>query len=117
MVSAECFQDDVMGNLCRLLGADSVEGWIHAMLLAMDEPPHEHPSILILDGFNSVGKDDGNLNFIQGLYQRMNGQMNIFIVVVTQKPEIASRLLALNGGERVSPCPGCYTGDDKLNPA
>jgi hypothetical protein len=43
----------------------------------------------------------------------MSGNTNIFVVVVTQKPEIAALLCKLNGGERLSPLPGCYTGDDK----
>jgi hypothetical protein len=46
----------------------------------------------------------------------MNGNTNMFVVVITQKPEIAARLCKLKVGERVSPLPGCYTGDDKTNP-
>jgi hypothetical protein len=70
IVSAETFDDDVMGNLCLRLGADSVAGWIHAMLLAMNEPPGEFPSILILDGFNAAGKGDENMKFIRDCIQQ-----------------------------------------------
>jgi hypothetical protein len=117
MVSAESFGNDmIMENLCNLLGGKSVDGWIHAMILAMDEPQEQFPSILILDGFNSAGKDEENMNFIKGLFATMNGKRNMFVVVVTQDSKIAFDLVQLNGGERVSPLEGCYTGDDKMNP-
>jgi hypothetical protein len=32
----------------------------HALLLATDEPESLEPSLLILDGFNSLGQDDVN---------------------------------------------------------
>jgi hypothetical protein len=85
------------------------------MILAMDDPQEQSPSILILDGFNSAGKDNENMNFIKGLFATMNGNRNMFVVVVTQDAKIAFDLLQLNGGERVSPLEGCYTGDDKMN--
>jgi hypothetical protein len=117
MVSSDSFGTDmIMENLCNLFGAKSVDGWIHAMILAMDEPQEQFPSILILDGFNSAGKDKENMQFIKGLFATMNGETNMFVVVVTQDKQIAFDLLQLNGGQRVSPLEGCYTGDDKTNP-
>lgn len=50
---------------CALKATD-VEGWIHALLLVLDEPKGQQPSILILDGLNSLGEDDRN--FVKEVY-------------------------------------------------
>lgn len=116
MVTGQMIDTDYTSVLAKKIGATGVEGWIHALLLAMDRPLNEQPSILILDSFNSVGTDKVNLHFIKSLYGLMNGKKNMFVVVVTQNKEVANALCGLNGGQRIAPIPGCYNGDDKTSP-
>lgn len=48
----------------------------------MNEPDEEAPSILILDGVNSLGEENINWKFIKALYGRMDGKKIIFVVVI-----------------------------------
>ena len=116
MVTGQMIDEDYMSVLGEKVGATGVKGWIHALLLAMDRPHTHQPSILILDGFNSMGKDEVNLHFIKGLYGLINGKKNLFVVVATQSKHVADALCGLNGGQRIAPMPGCYSGDDKPSP-
>eukprot|EP00977_Amphora_coffeiformis_P030204 scaffold45428_cov176-Amphora_coffeaeformis.AAC.8 len=111
MISGDEMDDDIPAELGRQLGATSVEGWIHILLLAMSMPVQEHPSILIIDSFNSLGTDDVNLKFIKALYSMMNAKKNIFVVVLTQLDSVAQKLVDCNGGNRVVPLPGCSKGE------
>ena len=110
MLMGDLLGTDIPLALCQELGGSNVEGWIELMLLAMATPDKTTPSILILDGVNSAGTDDVNIKFIQALYDIMDSNKNIYVVVFTQEPDIASRILACNGGARIKPLPGCYTG-------
>ena len=47
----------------------------------------------------------------------MTNKMNIVSVVMTQKEEVANELCGCNGGVRVQPINGFYTGTDKVKPA
>ena len=116
MVTGQMMDEDYMSMLAEKVGATGVKGWIHALLLAMDQPLTHQPSILILDGFNSMGKDQANLQFIKWLYGLINGKMNLFVVVATQNKQVADALCELNGGQRIAPIPGSYAGDDKISP-
>ena len=70
----------------------------------------------IVDSFNSLGKDEVNLHFIKGLYGLINGKKNLFVVVATQNKQVADALCGLNGGQRIAPIRGCYSGDCKTSP-
>jgi len=116
MVTGQMIDEDYMSMLAEKVGATGVKGWVHALLLAMDQPLTHQPSILILDSFNSLGKDEVNLHFIKGLCGLINGKKNLFVVVATQNKQVADALCGLNGGQRIAPIPGCYSGDDKTSP-
>jgi hypothetical protein len=111
MISGDEMDDDIPAELGRQIGATSVDGWIHILLLAMSAPVQEHPSILIIDSFNSLGTDDVNLKFIKALYSLMNAKKNIFVVVLTHLDSVAQKLVDCNGGSRVVPLPGCSKGE------
>lgn len=113
MFTGDMMKDNIPDGLCGMLEATSIGGWIHVLLLAMETPPEERPSVLILDSFNSVGKEDANVKFIQALYTAMNAEKNIFVVVLTQEKQVAQALLDCNGGARVLPLPGCFTGESQ----
>lgn len=110
MFTGDMMKDNIPAGICEKLKASSIDGWIHALLLAMETPAEEHPSVLIIDSFNSVGKEDVNVKFIQALYSAMNAEKNIFVVVLTQEKTVSQALLDCNGGARVLPLPGCFTG-------
>jgi hypothetical protein len=111
------FDDDYMSELCDCLGATEVKGWMHALLLAMDGPAARQPSLLILDGFNSLGTNEVNLSFIQRLHGLITKDMDLFVVVLmTQNKNVATRLCSLNHGghSRIAPLPLCYSGEPTL---
>jgi hypothetical protein len=111
MISGDVMDNNIPEEFSKRIGATSVEGWIHLLLLAMDVPIELHPSILIIDSFNTLGTDNINETFIKALYSQMNAERNIFVVVLTQNEEIAQALINLNGGQRVVPLPGCFSGE------
>ena len=111
MVSGQTLDDNYMLHLRDFLGAtEEVDGWIHAVLLALDEPKGHQPSILILDGFNSLGKDDVNEAFIKELYGLIGGKKNLFVVIMTSDDTLASKICTFNDGQRIQPLPNTYTG-------
>jgi hypothetical protein len=112
MLTGQDIDDDCMSQLSAHPGATAVNGLIYALLLAMDEPDERQPSLLILDGFNSLGKDEVNLKFIKRLYGLMNARKNMIVVVSTQEETVANKLCSLNGGQRIAPLPGTYTGKE-----
>jgi hypothetical protein len=111
LITGDIMQEDFVMKLCGQLEIGDVKGWLHALLLAIDEPVGDFPSILILDAFNSM--DTTNLDFIRALYGEMNAMQakkNIFVVVIKSEEEVAMKLCALNGGLRVRPLPGFSDG-------
>jgi hypothetical protein len=119
MLTGSDLDGDYMDSLAEELGATNVSGWVHALLLALDEPTGSPASILILDGFNSIGKDGTNLKFIKRLYGMMDdrkkiGTQNTLVLVVTHDETVANELCQLNGGQRVAPLRKCYTGEAAL---
>lgn len=118
MITGDLMEQDYVSKVTGQLDSDGIAGWLHALLLAMNEPRGKPPSLLILDAFNSVGQDEVNLEFIRSLYSEMNmlrAKMNIFVVVMTQAKTVANRLCGMNGGVRVQPLPGFYEGS-KMSP-
>lgn len=115
MVTGQMIDEDCVSMLGEKVGATGVKGWIHALLVAMDRPLTHQPSILVLDGFISLGKDQVNLHFIKGLYGLINGKKNLFVVVATQNKQVADALCGPNGGQRIAPIPGCYACDKQQN--
>lgn len=111
MVSTKASTGLYVEILAGLLDASSVKGWLHVVLLALDEPRNRVPSLLILDDFDL---DDGrkNLQFIEYLYKSLNSprgrKKNIMVVVMTQNQDAANSLCNLNGGRRVRPIDGFY---------
>lgn len=63
MLTGQTLDQDYMPQLCERIRASGVNGWMLALLLALNEPMTNRPSILILDGFNSLGQDNINLMF------------------------------------------------------
>ena len=112
MLTGQNPNNDYVSQLSAHLGATAVKGWVHALLLAMDEPENLEPSLLILDGFNSLGEDNVNLNFVKTLYGLMNAKKNMIIVISTQEEVVANKLCSLNGGQRIAPLPGAFTGEE-----
>ena len=120
MFSTDTTDELYVDSMAKLLEASKVEGWLNALLLAMDQPFEETHSLLILDGFNSLGPDRKNIDFIKRLYDIMNpmvNKMNIAVVVMTKNEEVANELCGCNGGVRVQPINGFYTGTNKIKPA
>ena len=112
MFSGDSLNENIPNAICSELGATSVDGWISLLLLAMDKQPTDehHPSILILDGVNSVGEDRPNIRFIKALCELMAAENNIFVVVLTQEKEVAQELFYENGGARIIPLSGSMEG-------
>ena len=110
MLTGQARHNDYMSQLGDQLGATGVHGWIHALLLAMDQPENLEPSLLILDGFNSLGEENVNERFIEHLFGLMNAQKNMIMVVSKSEEAVANQLCSLNDGQRVAPLPGSYTG-------
>ena len=54
------------------LGVNDVKGWLHALLLALDQLNNLHPYFLLLDAFNDLGEENLNKHFIKFLYTQMN---------------------------------------------
>jgi hypothetical protein len=75
MMTINHLDKDYFSRLGDFLGVNEVKGWVRALLLAMDVPGH--PSILILDSFNSVGDDEVTIDFIKTLYGELNAQKNL----------------------------------------
>jgi hypothetical protein len=94
-------------------GKEGVDGWIHALLLAMDRQPRNtcQPSILILDGMNSLGEEAVNERFIKQLYGLINGKKNVYVVILTSDPTVATKICSWNGGQRIRPMPNTYIGE------
>jgi hypothetical protein len=114
MITGESMEEDYVMKVCGQLEIGRVKGWLHALLLGMDEAVGTFPSILILDAFNSM--IPSNLDFIKALYHEMNASQakkNIIVVVITSEEEVAMKLCDLNGGLRVQPLPGYFEGDRK----
>lgn len=111
MVSTQASSGLYVENLAEMLKATKVKGWFHALLLGMDEPKEELPSLLILDDF-SLDAGGKNLEFMEHLYKSMNPpnapKKNIIVVVMTQNRDAADALCRLNGGRRVRPISGFY---------
>jgi hypothetical protein len=112
MLTGQALDKDYMSELSAHLGATAVKGWVHALLLAMNEPGNLEPSLLIPDGFNSLGEDNVNEGFIKTLYGLMNAKKNMIVVISTQEETVANKLCSLNGGQRIAPLPGTYTGKE-----
>mmetsp|Transcript_5390 Transcript_5390/g.8102 ORF Transcript_5390/g.8102 Transcript_5390/m.8102 type:complete len:307 (+) Transcript_5390:62-982(+) len=113
MFTGDMMKDNIPEGICEKLEANSIDGWIHVLLLAMETLAEEHPSVLIIDSLNSVGNENVNVKFIQALYSAMNAEKNIFVIVLTQEKTVAQALLECNGGARVLPLPGCFTGESQ----
>ena len=104
-------QNYVSKLLGQLKIGETTQGWLHALLHALDVPRGELPSILILDDFDSA--TDMNLDFLRSLYSEMNvlnAKKNIFIFVMTANKQVANQICSLNGGVRIQPLPGYGTG-------
>ena len=114
MITGDGMERDYASKMTSELGVNNVNGWLHALLLALDQPKNQHPSILLLDAFNDLGEDNLNKDFIKFLYtqmNRLNAKKNIFVVVMTQEEKVANELCQANGGQRIQPLPGYFTGD------
>jgi hypothetical protein len=77
----------------------------------LDEPKGRQPSILILDGFNSLGKDDVNKKFIKELYGLSEGKKNFYVVIMSPDEAVASKIFSYNDGQRIQPLPNTYAGE------
>lgn len=98
-------------------GMYELEGWIHPLLLALDEPKGCKPSLLILDGFDSLGEDDVNEVFIKELYGLLEGKMNVYVVIMSSNEAVvASKLCSFNGGQRIQPLPNTTYEGEKAAP-
>ena len=111
MVSTQASSGLYVENLAEMLKATKVKGWFHALLLGMDEPKEELPSLLVLDDF-SLDAGGKNLEFMEHPYKSMNPpkapKKNMVVVVMTQNKDAADALCNLNGGRRVRPISGFY---------
>jgi hypothetical protein len=119
MITGQDLDADYNSSLSEMLGAREVNGWIHALLLALDQPRGKQPGLLILDSFNSLGNatEDGsfvNVKFIKRLYDLINGMKNLFVVVITQDEAVAAKLCSMNHGQRIAPVPTTYTGEPTM---
>jgi hypothetical protein len=54
MITGQDLDDDYNASLRRMRGASEVDGWMHALLLALEQPKGCQPGLLILDNFNSL---------------------------------------------------------------
>lgn len=112
MITGQSLDGNYMSHLGKCLGAtDCLEGWIHALLLALDEPDECQPSVLILDGMNSLGQDNVNEDFIKELYGLIEGKKNLYIVIMSSEEELASKMCTFNHGQRIQPLPNTFEGE------
>lgn len=111
MLRGDAMGDNIAKTLMEELDCEKVNGWIHVLLHGLNEPDDEAPSILILDGVNSLGEENINWKFIKSLYDCMDGKKNIFVVVICQDAKVATELCGMNDGLRVAPMPGFYGGE------
>ena len=112
MVTGQSLDKNYMLHLRGVLKAkEEMEGWIHPLLLALDEPEGCQPSLLILDGFNSLGEDDVNEAFIKELYGLLEGEINVYVVIMSSNEAVASKMCSFNGGQRIQPLPNTYEGE------
>jgi hypothetical protein len=116
MITGQDLDANYNASLCDMLGTKEVNGWIHALLLALDQPRGKQLGLLILGSFNLLGNatDDGsfvNVKFIKRLYDLINGMKNLFVVVITQEEVVANKLCLMNNGQIIAPVPTTYTGE------
>lgn len=111
MLKGDAVGDNIAKALMEELDCEKVNGWINILLHALNEPDEEAPSILILDGVNSLGEENINWKVIKALYDRMDGKKNIFVVVICQDAKVATEICGMNNGMRVVPMPGFYKGE------
>jgi hypothetical protein len=83
------------------------DGWVHALLLALDEPRGRQPSILILDGFNSLGKEGANEAFVKKLYGLIGGKKTLYAVLVSSESDVAREVCLEQWTENLT----SYTGE------
>jgi hypothetical protein len=111
MISGQGIDGNYYATLRDFVGAgEKDDGWVHALLLALDEPRGRQPSILILDGFNSLGKEGVNEAFVKKLYGLIGGKKNLYVVLISSGPDVAREMCSWNNGQRIRPVPGTYTG-------
>lgn len=113
MVSGNAMDGNYYDKFATLLDVGNVQGWVLALLLALDPGEDKAPSILIFDGFNSAGGDgEINIQFIKYLYDAISEmEANIFVVVCSSNKDLATKLCGVNGGMRVRPLPDCFSGE------
>lgn len=115
VITGQDIDDDYNTSLSRMLGATEVEGWMHAFLLALEQPKEgastgfvdpRHTSIR--NSFNSLGNatDDGshvNVKLTKRLYDLIDGDRNLYALVITQEATVANKLCSMNQGMRIAP--------------
>jgi hypothetical protein len=75
MITGQSLDRNYISHLRKFVGTtEDLEGWIHALLLALDKPDGCQPSVLILDGMNSLGQENVNEDFINELYGLIEGK-------------------------------------------
>jgi hypothetical protein len=66
---------------------------------------------LILDDFNSFGKEEVNKAFVKNLYGVLGGIKNMYVVLMVSDKKVATEIFTFNNGQRVRPLPMTYTGE------
>ncbi|KAL3923746.1 MAG: hypothetical protein SGILL_001470 [Bacillariaceae sp.] len=117
MISGPVVQPGYFRHMSAALGAEEGEAWFEplcAALKADPSKPKRKKSLLIMDDFDSTGPDNCNIEFIKvfckTLYakQDYDRSSEIFVVVMTQKAEIANELCHMNNWKKIVPMPGSF---------
>eukprot|EP00854_Cymbomonas_tetramitiformis_P014722 gene14722-17397_t len=97
-------------HIAKTLGIKQEKDVIACLLAAMKTDAPALPSILVLDELNDPGKDDLNILLVSVLMRAIAvDQLGISLYVVTQKKEVAEKLLALNCWSKIGPLEGLTT--------
>jgi hypothetical protein len=117
MFTGTGYDMDYFDYMSARLGAGEFRQWIYALVAALSPDPTSprcFPSILILDDFNEPGNNDMNVAFIKKLMKTVTDR-GFYTLILTQNPVFGTYLCSLNGGQKIQPLPGTFTGE-KTNP-
>lgn len=117
MISGPVVQKAYFNHMTAALGADPGTAWFWSLCAALKADPSKPArlkSLLILDDFDTMGADNCNIEFMKAfgktLYdkQDQDNSYEFFVVVMTQKEEVANELCRINNWKKIVPMPGAY---------
>jgi hypothetical protein len=113
MISGLAPNDDYFAHMASKLGATGTARWFSALVQALQPDARNDglPSILILDEFNSAGKDEINIALARMIYKSAVDK-RFYVVFITQNKDVANELCNLNNRQKIGPLPLACTNFD-----